>query len=543
MKFKIFFIALIFILIQTNLFSQATIRVACVGNSITEGNAMSTKLYDSYPAALSKYMGDDYDVRNFGYSGRTMLKNGDFPLWNEQLFKDAIDFNPHIVIILLGTNDTKQQNWVYKDEFLHDYYSMIDTFKLGTNNQDIYVCYPLPSFSDAYDIRDSIIVNDVIPMITQIVDSVDVKLIDFNTPFLDKSNLMPDGIHPLIEGSDYMAQIILEELTGRIIEEQKENNVALGKRVTHTGNIYSELTDGDAETSLSFEASTEPIIIQLENKYKIEMVQLDFTDFHLSNLQISIYSSVDSMIWVEVADSLVEVESIYSNLFATFPAVQSKFIKIQIDEADKLLQLNQIKVYESRILHAPVISWEFRSESSSRMRIKVHMTRVTDKEEYVKTYKQTSENSPFTIATNYRAGEPSVTSASILFGSVNRFYSVSLKDDIAISSDTITIIGRTLTSLETIELDLNPKNYSLAQNYPNPFNPSTIITFSLNKSGFTLLKLYNLKGEVVGTLVNKELSAGTHQLRFSASNLSAGVYFYKIISGSFTDTKKMLLLK
>ncbi len=91
-----------------------------------------------------------------------------------------------------------------------------------------------------------------------------------------------------------------------------------------------------------------------------------------------------------------------------------------------------------------------------------------------------------------------------------------------------------------------PKEYSLSQNYPNPFNPSTIIKFSIpqsSKSENVTLKIYDVLGKEVATLVNKNLSAGEYQINFNGINLSSGVYFYKINAGNFIQTKKMLLVK
>jgi hypothetical protein len=81
------------------------------------------------------------------------------------------------------------------------------------------------------------------------------------------------------------------------------------------------------------------------------------------------------------------------------------------------------------------------------------------------------------------------------------------------------------------------------QNYPNPFNPSTTIKYNIAKSSYVTLKVYNILGSEVASLVNRNLKAGEYQLQFNAGNLSSGVYFYKIIAGSFTDIKKMLLVK
>ena len=88
-----------------------------------------------------------------------------------------------------------------------------------------------------------------------------------------------------------------------------------------------------------------------------------------------------------------------------------------------------------------------------------------------------------------------------------------------------------------------PLVYHLEQNYPNPFNPSTRITFSLLKDGFTTLSIYNMLGQKVATLIAQTLSAGEQTVVFDASRLSSGVYFYKLQSGSFTQIRKMLLMK
>jgi hypothetical protein len=88
-----------------------------------------------------------------------------------------------------------------------------------------------------------------------------------------------------------------------------------------------------------------------------------------------------------------------------------------------------------------------------------------------------------------------------------------------------------------------PKEYSIGQNYPNPFNPTTTITFALPQSGRTSITLYDLLGRKVKTLLNEELAAGVHEVRFDASSLPSAVYFYSFHSGSFVQTLKMVLLK
>ena len=99
-----------------------------------------------------------------------------------------------------------------------------------------------------------------------------------------------------------------------------------------------------------------------------------------------------------------------------------------------------------------------------------------------------------------------------------------------------------LTSVNEITSTV-PSEYSLEQNYPNPFNPSTIINFSISKSEFVTMKIYNALGQEVNTVVNEFLNAGSYKVNFNAENLAAGMYVYKITAGNFTSSKKMLLLK
>jgi hypothetical protein len=88
-----------------------------------------------------------------------------------------------------------------------------------------------------------------------------------------------------------------------------------------------------------------------------------------------------------------------------------------------------------------------------------------------------------------------------------------------------------------------PTTYALEQNYPNPFNPSTTISYALPKQGFVTLKIHDVLGRVVQTLVEKTQEAGMYRVRLDASGLSSGVYFYRLAAGSFIETKKLVLLR
>ena len=88
-----------------------------------------------------------------------------------------------------------------------------------------------------------------------------------------------------------------------------------------------------------------------------------------------------------------------------------------------------------------------------------------------------------------------------------------------------------------------PTKYELAQNYPNPFNPTTKINFALPKNGFATLKVYDVLGRQVALLMSEVKQAGYYSIDFDASKLSSGIYFYKLESGTFTDVKRMVLVK
>ncbi len=97
---------------------------------------------------------------------------------------------------------------------------------------------------------------------------------------------------------------------------------------------------------------------------------------------------------------------------------------------------------------------------------------------------------------------------------------------------------------KTIEVDMNGvKKFELSQNYPNPFNPTTTIRFNLPEAGNVKLTLFNILGQELRSLVNEFQESGVHTINFDASELNSGMYIYKIESGSFTQTRKMTLVK
>ncbi len=190
------------------------IKVACVGNSITENYALPLK--DKYPTILQRLLGDQYDVRNYGIGGRTMLRKGNYPYWNEARYEEVLTWNPDIVIIKMGTNDAKPKNWLYKEQFVTDYIDFVDSFKSLTSKPKIYLCYPLPAFpGNVLPVDDHTITAEMIPMIKEVSYKTRAKIIDLHTPFIGKSNFVYDKIHPNVKGTTTMARIIAKAICSK----------------------------------------------------------------------------------------------------------------------------------------------------------------------------------------------------------------------------------------------------------------------------------------------------------------------------------------
>ena len=204
------------------------IRVACVGNSITDGHGIDMSGVKAWPGQLQKLLDNGYVVKNYGRSGRTLLQKGDQPIWKEQAWRDALAFKADIVIIKLGTNDSKPENWKYGNEFETDLRTMIDQLcpkvpvlnKKGkptkkmvrTEKPRIFLCTPIKAFRDKWGITDSVIVNEVIPAIRRVAEKNGLPVIDLHPVVTDRADMTSDMIHPNDKGAGKMAKTIYEAI-------------------------------------------------------------------------------------------------------------------------------------------------------------------------------------------------------------------------------------------------------------------------------------------------------------------------------------------
>lgn len=204
------FLIFLVILLTFSACKHEPIRVACVGDSITYGHGIRDREHDTYPGILSTTLGEKYDVRNFGVSGTTTMNSTDMPYMNEQAYKDALAFNPQIVTIKLGTNDSKPYNWNKSENFKKDLKTLIESFRNLPAKPKIWLCLPVPAMGHAWNINDSVIYNGVIPYIKEVAQEEGLPVIDLNTPFQGKKQYFPDTIHPNEDGQKEIASVILK---------------------------------------------------------------------------------------------------------------------------------------------------------------------------------------------------------------------------------------------------------------------------------------------------------------------------------------------
>ena len=130
-----------------------------------------------------------------------------------------------------------------------------------------------------------------------------------------------------------------------------------------------------------------------------------------------------------------------------------------------------------------------------------------------------------------------------VFQKVGIIYSVACtQSNVFLGCDSGNVMSSGLIGIQPISTEI-PKNFSLGQNYPNPFNPTTDINISIRESGNVKVTVFDVSGKEVAVLVNQIMKPGIYKVDFNASNLTSGVYFYRIVSSSFTETKKMVLVK
>ncbi len=193
------------------------VKVACVGNSITYGTAISDREHYSYPVQLQKMLGDGYLVENFGKPGATLLNHGHRPYMQQEEFRKAMAFKGDIAVIHLGVNDTDPRNWPnYRDEFVKDYLALMDSLR-SANPKVRFLIARLTPITDRHPrfMSGTKQWHDEIQTAIETVARVSgAELIDFHAPLYPYPNLLPDAIHPNAEGAGILAKTVYGGITG-----------------------------------------------------------------------------------------------------------------------------------------------------------------------------------------------------------------------------------------------------------------------------------------------------------------------------------------
>ncbi len=183
------------------------IRVACVGDSLTQST--------EYPYDLWMMLGTDgYELRNFGAGATLVSLKSETPYMNLSMFQSALDFQPDIVIIMLGTNDAQPSVKQYNTSFVGDYVTLINAFQGLASKPDIWVVLPPPIFSNQSGKMDPEYFKDtIIPDIRKASNMTDLPVIDVYSALINHPDYFSDGVHPKSEAAKIIADEVYKALT------------------------------------------------------------------------------------------------------------------------------------------------------------------------------------------------------------------------------------------------------------------------------------------------------------------------------------------
>ncbi len=240
--------------------------------------------------------------------------------------------------------------------------------------------------------------------------------------------------------------------------------------------------------------------------------------------------------------SMINISSASNDVFVVWKDGLSNYLKLVYDDQNPLAPANySVSAYQSGTNYYPRLTWSLNNEPDVR-------GNSTD------AYKIERRTRPLngTWSSWSELANLSGTTSSYIDYTINNAsggdreaeYRITAKDIGDNTSSTQSVIieyGQNI--LDKMKINGMVSNYALDQNYPNPFNPATKISYSIKEEGLVTLKVYDVLGKEVATLVNENKAVGNYEVDFNASQLPSGMYIYKIQSGNFSDVKKMLLIK
>ena len=220
-KFVILLAAIVlvfFVLFNAGFFGgkDERIRITCVGDSITYGSGvLKTREVDSYPAQLQKKLGTDHIVFNYGLRNATASAKGDLPYIDSKEYKESLKSKPNIVVLMLGTNDTKQANWD-EVEYKNGLKTLVQSYLALDTKPTVYLMKSPYAFSKegteeaAYGVYPGLIKNEIGSIVDEVAAETGVEVIDLYWATEGEDELYTDGIHFNAQGYHLISQIVYE---------------------------------------------------------------------------------------------------------------------------------------------------------------------------------------------------------------------------------------------------------------------------------------------------------------------------------------------
>lgn len=233
------------------------IRITCVGASdVSSPTPYGTPNWPDYIAPM---LGYEYTITNCGASGTTMIQGGNAPYWNTAQYTNGLNSAPDIVIIMLGSNDSKPYNWIYQTNYAPDYEQLLSEYRNLPSHPRIYLNTLLTVYGPGnYDITDPIVTGQLCPIIRQIAFDEHLPVIDVNGATKNMPQNFPDNVHPDIAGAKVVAQTVFNGLMSHG-ETAPMTDLALNQPVfassSINGNVASNAVDADYTTMWQSAAS------------------------------------------------------------------------------------------------------------------------------------------------------------------------------------------------------------------------------------------------------------------------------------------------
>jgi acyl-CoA thioesterase-1 len=573
------------------------IRVACVGNSITWGGLGS----QSYPEQMAVMLGPGYDVRNFGSSGRTMLRKGDFPYWQESIFYDALDFDPHIVVIELGTNDSKPQNWVYGGEYGRDYLDMIAEFRKDGRHPEIYVCFPPPAFSGAWGITDTIIHYQIIPKIDSVRNVARTLAIDFYSCFTGKGDVFPDGIHPNAAGYTLMAQLVADSIAHNragVVRYFFAGSAALDKN--QSTSLYWKTSTGSVVTLDGTPvAGTDSVAISPAATTSYRLTAKGPSHSDTLDVRVRCYppgaiksasahprilaagsSDSASVSWVTSPGTTAArwdgTPALLTGSMTVAPVQTTMYTLTTDGELRDTSRVTVAVVPEDSVNRAgagPTAALSFMRHNPPGLAVdgdhSTYWMSSTASSQWLTTDLQLSyaidriivQWGPVPASTYYLQIIDSSGAVVAMKGYSGTGNHQDVITDLPGTGRTVKLLllkktawelGYTVCELAVFghrpaptgirDHGSVPLQFQMEQNYPNPFNPSTRIRYCLPEAGRMVLRAYNVLGQQVDELVNSHQEAGWHEVEWTPA-LPSGACFLRAEMDATIEVRRCLLLR